>query len=43
MALGLKYANFGNHIIVLIRNDSTELQYWSNSLVLLLKQETECK
>lgn len=43
MALGLKYANFGNHIIVLIRNDSTELQYWSNSLVFLLKQETECK
>lgn len=43
MALGLKYANFGNHIIVLIRNDSTELQYWSNSLVFLLKQETERK
>ena len=34
MVLGFKYTNLGNQIIhFLIRNDTTELQYWSNSLV----------
>lgn len=46
MVLGFKYTNFGNQIICfLLRNDTTELQYWSNSLVFTFpfKRETECE
>lgn len=43
MVLGFKYMNFGNSFF--IRNDTTELQHWSNSLVFTfpLKRQTECK
>ena len=46
MVLSFKYINLGNQIIhFLIRNDTAELQYWSNSLVFTvpLKRETECE
>lgn len=46
MASGFKYTNSGNQIIhFLIRNDTTELQHRSNSLVFTfpLNQQTECE